>query len=394
MGETLDFTNDTEQITEQANKDAQEALKWDKITSKDMEKEIKGVIERTMKVSADIQGFLFTCSGFEQTRDTLRAYRISDLGSSGWVASFLNANDVSIFKAPQMMMDEEGKKYKMMTDLKNMLPLLESISKVTEELDPIFQDGYTMLKAEKNFMNADGLTESLYLRIKSDILSVYEFVNKSWDSLEQGAVSCREYYNEQTKNLTDKNAIPDKVKAEYFKKRCDDYLELIDGTSFNEGMDTSSEPYRLKSAKHKKIGSIDKYSASMSKAGGSCDAYNNLLPKCDEMMAVLSRAQGTFTTETCSDLYTFINVLALSVDTFVRTTTVAFLNFKGAKKEAPYCFMQAIDVSVKGEYFNMLELRDAWTTGGTKLLYNYDMLHKAIHKHMTEFVFKRGLIKQ
>ena len=364
-----DFSDDEEVLREQ-REDAKRAEEWDSLDEKEMAGELN-VLNSKVSACALQVSRMMADNDYTKTKDQLGALLIKDLGADGWICSFYNANKevfgksapgtrpdwVNGLKPEEIKLFDAALKYYL--DIKHLLTIRSSIYIMLQKLR--LADGFRLMRVKENFESA-GFDIGLYNRINADVQRISDFLNRSWSDLEKNAPYSGRFLEENLSKLP-KGELEKRYRAE----RISDFQSLVRSCGLTDSFDERSDgAYSPKADLLVKMAVIDRYTYKVSQTEDLKDAMTMTIEACKKIIAEdIAEAEKHCTTQAAQFLCAAFQALAEAVSAFAQASLDAYVSFKEAKAEAPYCFMKKLSSasSAKPIYSFAPFSSDPWEDG-------------------------------
>ncbi len=390
-----DFSDDEEVLREQ-REDAKRAEEWDCLNEKEMAGELN-VLNSKLSACALQVSRMMADNDYTKTKDMLGALLIKDLGADGWLCSFYNTNKEAFSKAApgshpdwvSGLKPDEIKAYdaalKYFLDIKHLLKIRSSTCSMLQKLR--LAEGFRLMRVKDNFKSA-GFDVGLYNRVNTDVQRISDFLNRDWDELEKNSPFSKRFLEANLGKLP-----KGELEKKYHAERIADFQSLVKSSGLLDSFDERSDgSYSPKADLLVKMAVIDRYTHNVSWTEDLKDAMTTIIEACKRIIAEdIAEAEKFCTTQAAQFLCAAFQALAEAVSAFAQASLDAYVSFKEAKAEAPYCFMKKLSSvsSAKPIYAFAPDTSDPWENG-TYYKDMYQGAAKALGAQARLFAYDHG----
>lgn len=364
-----DFSDDEEVLREQ-REDAKRAEQWDCLNEKEMAGELNMLNSRVSNCALQVSRMMVD-NDYSKTKDLLVALLMKDLGADGWLCSFYNTNKEAFSKAApgshpdwvSGLKPEEIKTYDAaltyFLDVQHLLKIRTSVYNMIQKLRLV--DGFRLMRVKENFESA-GFDVGLYNKVNTDVQRISDFLNRDWSELEKNSIISRRFLEDNLSRLP-----KGELEKRYRDERIADFQSLVRSSGLLDSFEERSNgAYSVRADILAKMAVIDGYTYKVSQTEDLKDAMTKTISECKGIIAEdIAEAEKHCATQAAQFLCAAFQVLAEAVSAFAQASLDAYVSFKEAKAEAPYCFMKKLSSisSAKPIYTFSPDSPDPWESG-------------------------------
>ena len=399
MGNTLDFSNDTEFVLADQNEQTKQARQWENLDEKTVVAEIRNLNTRVTELALSIKKVV-TDNDYENTSDLCESVYNYDLSGAGWLCSVYNYN---ISRMPggwdtmskpswySGLSPEEMNGYnttvKYLKDLGYLHDASLDLFRLLIEL-PLLE-GFRIQRLKMNFEEA-GFNKDLYNRIDRDAGEMSRQLSQSWDGLEYKAQNAEKYLRDNLGKMSQQD-----LYRNYRQMRLKAYQDDFSHSPLSESFNTRSDgTFTVKPSVLAEMGVIDKYTEKVSNTTDFKDKLDKTIAKCKQIATGNLLICNKLCKEPeCRNVVGAFETLIEQVQLFAEMSLEVYTSFRDPGDDAPFCFMKKLKAygSIRGNYsFNPNTFTyDPWG-GGTSFRDMYEQAAKAFGQHCQDFAYNHG----
>ena len=378
------------------------SMLWEDLDTGAVRKEFSKVCDDLDALGNEIEKLAKESTNVEQTQEYMDKVRDVDLGSSGFISSFIRENTTSFpsINGPKrgnlpdwyyMLLPDKRKKY---DDILNFLDDAVKLSAFFKPFAGVLKDiplknAFRLFPIVRNMLRKK-YDQSEYERINKDIKGVNEVLTLGWNVFSNKTGASEKFYQDNIAQMDSP-----KMKERYIKLRMEEYNAVYSAYDISKIIKFQGYGnFNCDGWIAKEMNTLDAYMGKVIQnkdIGGRLTAIISDMDKlADSLMAniVLSTSSGR-------ELHQTMKNAVIKIRFFLIRSLEEFNKFQeGSTSEAPYCYMTCPEEAGKSQgWFGFSPAwSDSWS-GGTKYLNMYKQALYAIKIQCKEYTYTHGRVK-